>query len=160
MKWIKNLAVFVFLLFGSFAHAQTSTVSNTPLTTCTPTVTLSGAGTVPVYATNSCYYQKDGKKITQWVRLTGDGGNEGSGAVQMRVALAATPSSNWASGYGPIGYGYNNVTEFLVFGDIDAGGTYVALNYMNLISTTTTLTADVQNNATRELWLILEYFVD
>ena len=72
---------------------------NPTWSTYTPTVTATGAGTPPQYTTNIGYYMQIGKIMFVEVKLSGDGGNEGSGVDQLQVAIPAASATGHHMGY-------------------------------------------------------------
>ena len=97
--------------------------------TFTPTITLSGAGTIPVYTTNIGRWKKIPSLGLCFVSifLDGDGGPEGSGTVQMRVDLPFTASADNQTSYLPVGSTLSNTTRRFLFGQIAPLATYIEL---------------------------------
>jgi hypothetical protein len=148
------------------AAASSPTFANVTLTnawsTFTPTVTLvGGAGnTVPVYSTNTGRQRTLGKVVHAVVYLTGDGGAEGAGTGTINIALPTAASASNPPIYFPVGFLRNNVTDFPIFGLIDASGTTVQLFYFAAGTTITALDGDDQNSTTRSIGLRFAYEID
>lgn len=144
-----------------FAASGQSTLSNYTEGTFTPTVTLvGGAGnTVPVYSTNTGRYTRIGNRVFVDVYLTGDGGDEGAGTGTVNIALPVAASASNPAGARECGRAINNVSEYLIAGEITGGASTVSLSYYNLISTTAAFTGADQNNATRTIRLQFFYEV-
>lgn len=102
-------------------------------TTFTPTVTLSGAGTVPTYVTNSGRYWISGQTCFVDVYLNGDGGTAGSGSTQLQIALPVPVSSSHLTDIAvnyPVGMAQNGTTQYFLYGSVDQATQKVFLRYM------------------------------
>lgn len=129
--------------------------------TFAPTVSLvGGAGnTIPVYTTNTGRHTRIGRLVFVDIRFSGDGGNEGAGTGQVNVALPIAASSNNTAGFRPCGYALNGAVEYVLHGQVDASGTTIYLQYVNLLTTTANFTGADQNNVTRVIRLQFFYEV-
>lgn len=129
--------------------------------TYTPVVTLSAAGTVPQYTTNSGRYEIIGNKCFVDILLDGDGGNEGAGAVQIYVSLPVAVSSSHLADVAinyHVGMALNNTTQYMLTGSVDQASQKIFLRYVNTTNTDTNpFTAALQNNATRTIRLHFWY---
>lgn len=140
-----------------FAEADQDVLNYYRNDTFSPTVTDGAVGTVPVYTTNTGRYTRVGNSIDIDVYLTGDGGAEGAGAGQLNIALPFNSNVSQPSGLFPCGYALNNATESILYCELGANDSTLALHYFNTISTTATFTAAEQNNATRTIRLKFSY---
>lgn len=104
-------------------------LTNTAWTSFTPTVTLNGAGTVPVYTTNSGRYRRIGDLVWVQVYLNGDGGADGDSGALIEIALPVTSSANMLAHYLPVGLGLvdNAGGAYALFGTIGVSKTKVTL---------------------------------
>lgn len=125
--------------------------------TFTPTVT--GPATVPVYSTNTGRYTRIGNKVHCTVLLTGDGGNEGSGAGQISIALPITANASQPAVRTIIGTAINSTFDFILTGTFTGGGTTVALSFFQTTALVAVFAGDSQNNATRTIALDFVYEV-
>ena len=132
--------------------------------TYAPTVTLAGAGNVPVYTTNSGRYVTIGKRVFVDVYLAGDGGTDGTGTTQLRVALPVTAGANVPDGYFTAGHGrdaaFPSSGNFHVIGNIAASGTYIALALFSAATTTALFTGADQATTGRAMRLNFSYEID
>lgn len=140
-----------------------STLSNyTTWSTFSPTVTLvGGAGnTVPTYSTNTGRYLRVGNIVYFMVELSNtSGGTAGAGTGQVNVALPVTAGASAGSGVlAPMGYIHNGSTEGILYSSVQNNATTVPLYFFNAISTTSQITGNGQNNATRQI--CLRYFYE
>jgi hypothetical protein len=132
-------------VFGDFLY-------NSSWTAYTPTVTLvGGAGnTVPVYSTNWGAYKKIGKTVHYTVLLDGDGGAEGAGTGNIRIALpfpAASGNRYWES----LGRVVNDVNSYIGIARIDASSSTIRVRHFNTATTTGDVPGTGQSGTTRTM---------
>ncbi|MDX1902091.1 MAG: hypothetical protein SFW66_08865 [Gammaproteobacteria bacterium] len=128
--------------------------------TFTPTVTLSGAGTVPVFTQNVGVYSRIGNRVFVDVWLEGDGGAEGSGTSEVRVALPITASSTNLASYTNIGTWVSGTAEFMLGGIVAASGTYITLYYWSTVNQALVCTGgDFVAANTKNVRLNFNYYV-
>jgi hypothetical protein len=132
-----------------------------PWTSYTPTVTSSvGGDTIPVYTTNSALYSRIGDTVFIQVFLTGDGGAEGNGSGDLRIAL---PVAVGASDLGILrgnGIRLNNATYYTILANPVVGQSYFRLFYIDpATNTQNVVTPTLQNNATRTIQISFFYRV-
>lgn len=132
-------------------------LTTTSVTTFSPTVTLAGAGMVPVYSTNAGRYMQVGSLVYVDVYLDGDDGAEGSGSTQLRVALPVTASASNNTGIFPAGSSINGGTPVMVGGQIVGSGTYVSLYLGDTSSEYVAMEGQDQNSTTRSIRLKFWY---
>lgn len=149
------------------SNAQTqisSKVTQNAWSTYSPTVTLAGAGNVPVYVTNSGQYLTVGKIVFVTIYLAGDGGTDGSGSTQLRIALPVTASANNTAGYVSMGAGadaaFPGTGNFHILGRIGGSSTYVELALFSGATTTAYMTGGDQTSASRYIRLNFFYQID
>lgn len=123
----------------------------------TPTVTLNGAGTVPQYSTNSGRYVQIGNLVHVHVYLTGDGGNEGSGTGQIQIAIPVAASASFLAGAPVVGQLINGATNFVVAGDIAAGGSVIVLGVFDTATSGRAAQAGDQSSTSRTIRLSFSY---
>ncbi len=132
-----------------------------PWTSYTPTVTSSvGGDTIPVYTTNSGLYTRIGDTVFVQVFLTGDGGAEGNGSGDLRIAL---PVAVGASDLGILrgnGIRLNNATYYTILANPVVGQSYFRLFYIDpATNTQNIITPTLQNNTTRTIQISFFYRV-
>ena len=125
--------------------------------TWTPTVTIYGAGAVPVYTTNSGRYIKIGKRVFISVSLMGDGGTEGSGVGQLGISLPFAMSASQSTLYFIAGTYQNSTTRNPLFVELEPNDANAYLNYFSAEGTMVVLSGADQNNTTRNLYLNFTY---
>lgn len=131
-----------------------------PWTNYTPTVTSSvGGDTIPVYSTNSGRYTRIGNVVHVDINLTGDGGAEGSGSGNLRIALPISIGASIGNNIIPCGRFFNSGTFGLLITSLTAGAAYAEFAYFNAISTTAAFTPTLQNNTTRAINVSFRYEV-
>ncbi len=128
--------------------------------TTTTTVSLNGAGTAPVYSSNTLRWTQIGKVVFAEYFLTGDGGAEGSGAGQIRLTLPVSVANNSGITYqGVLGQANNGTTDYYLVPRFNINSA-VDLYYQGALNTVpVALTGDDQNNVSREINLKLCYEV-
>lgn len=149
-------------LTGNIQEQLNTKIDTPSYNNFTPTVTLvGGAGnTVPQYITNIGEYIKVGSLVTIDIFLSGDGGDEGAGTGQINIALPFVAGTSQPSGGFVAGKMINSATISVVYGEIDASGTTIKLNYQNTVSSEATVTGNEQNNTTRSIRLQFSYQTD
>jgi len=131
-----------------------------PWTNFTPTVTSSvGGDTVPVYSTNVGRYTQIGNLVRVDITLSGDGGAEGSGSGNLRVALPVTIGASIGNNVIPCGRFLNNTTYGILVTSLTGGVSYAEFGYFPTISTFAALTPTLQNNTTRSISISFSYEV-
>ncbi len=127
-------------------------------TTTTAVVTLNGAGTAPQYTTSNLRYCQIGKIVFVELYLTGDGGNEGSGAGQIRIAVPITRSNNAGVIYwGVYGEAVNGTTAYYLMPRFNIQ-TAVDLYYISALNVApVAMTGADQNNTSREINMVFWY---
>jgi len=125
--------------------------------TWTPTVTIYGAGVVPVYTTNSGRYIKIGKRVFISVNLMGDGGTEGSGVGQLGISLPFAMSASQPTLYIVAGTYQNSTTRNPIFAELEPNDANAYLNYFSAEGTMVVLSGADQNNTNRNLYLNFTY---
>lgn len=129
--------------------------------TYTPVVTLSGAGTIPVYSTNAGCYYVVGDVCFCDIYLNGDGGNEGSGTTQIQISLPLAPSNSHLTDLSvnfPVGMAQNGAIQYFLFGSIDASTNRIFLRRQETaVNDTNPFTGDNQNNTSRTVRLHFFY---
>ena len=85
---------------ATFATVNATTIKTTgdiytgsTWSTWNVTITAAAGGTPPQYSSSLAYYKKIGKLVFFKLYLSGDGGNEGSGADALYITLPSAPSS-------------------------------------------------------------------
>jgi len=117
-----------------------------------PTITLSEAGTIPQYATNDLRYCRVGDVVHCKLMLTGDGGDEGSGAGLIRVALPFPIATDQeAVSHMVCGIMSDGTAEFIMEAGFEAGADYVRFAVWDAISTRGGVTASRQDEVARTI---------
>lgn len=119
--------------------------------TFAPTVTLVGGtgNTVPQYTTNTGRYTRIGNRVFFNIELADDGGDEGAGTGQIRIALPIQSSASQPADV-CFGHVFNNTSDFAnVKGYIGPSSTTIRLSYASSLTSNASITGDLQNNATR-----------
>ena len=128
--------------------------------TYTPVVTLNGAGTAPQYSTASGTWTIVGRLCFVDIMLSGDGGNEGSGAGQILVSLPFVIGANQLPINIMAGSCINGISESLLYATLTAGLQTVALQNQKSASQIGDFTGADQNNTTRSLRLSLKILLN
>ena len=123
-----------------------------------PAVTISGAGTAPQYTNHEGYYTQIGNRMFVDIELNGDGGNEGSGAGTLIVALPKA-QAGIIRYRGLAGRLTNGTSDWLIWAFINRGESYLAMKYQSAIGTFTTVTGGIQNNINRSININFCYIV-
>lgn len=132
--------------------------------TYTPTITLSGAGTIPTYTTTFSGRYLVVNKIV-FVEIfceNNSGGTAGSGVgiIQIDLPPSYPAGTNQFSFHTPKGVAVNGSDEYILTGFISPSSTFIGLSYFSAINSLTQYTAADQNQAVRSLRLQFFYEID
>lgn len=143
----------------SLTLPTSGTLATRAQSTYTPIVTLvGGAGnTVPVYSTNSGYNEQIGGRQFVTIQLDGDGGAEGAGTGQINISLPAAAAAGMPVLICQAGQIDNGATSNIVTITIQPGASVCTLSYQSALGTSTSLTGNSQNNASRGIYLNFNY---
>lgn len=129
--------------------------------TCTPTLTCVGGtiNTVPQYADTICRYSISNKTVFIWMKLSGDGGAEGSGSGTLTVALPVAESTNENSSVNNIGTYTNGTVISRLLGQFESSAITMPLVKSTGLSESPLVCGD-QSSDTRSLYMRFFYEVD
>lgn len=119
----------------------------------TPIVTLTGAGTAPQYSTALGTWTKVGRIIFWNIQLSGDGGNEGSGAGIITISLPFTSGPSQIPIIQNGGVAINGAQENNLSVVHSASSTTIQVKYQQSASQLQDFTGADQNNTTRSIYL-------
>jgi hypothetical protein len=122
--------------------------------TFTPVVTLTGAGTAPQYTTASGTYTRNGRTCFFNILLSGDGGNEGSGAGVITITLPFSTSADQLAITVQGGISNNGGTENLLYYVLSASSSTLTLKRQQSATQLTDFTGADQNNTTRSIQIM------